>query len=305
MVPEYAVEQITQGASDTEDVRVLPERIVEPPQLVSGGLGSILLFTGVFRHLDLVAQLTLREISSRYRGSLLGSVWPFLQPLLLLGIYTFVFSVVFGARWSGIYGSDVVSYALVVFSGLVTFNIFAESVRTAPKLVLSNRNFVKRVVFPLEVLPVVQVAAAIVHAVAGLAVLLLGLLVVGAPIGWTALLLLVVWAGFAFFSLGVCYLVATISVFVRDLEPLVGIAVMGLFFGSAIFYPIDRLPDWMESSIRLVPTAAAVDFTRELLLLGQLPDPAAALGAGAVSVTTLVVGYACFMTAKGRFADAL
>ena len=281
------------------------ERIIEPPRLIPRRLGSIATFSGVFGNLELATSLTRREISARYRGSLLGFCWPILQPILLLGVYTFIFSTVFGARWPGVYEDDLVGYAVVVFSGLVTFNIFGESVRTSPKLLLSNRNFVKRVVFPLELLPVVQVAAAVVHAGAGFLVLLVFLVLSGAPLHWTACWVPVVWLVFAIFSLGVCYFLSTLSVFLRDLEPVIGILITGLFFGSAIFYPIERLPEVAQTLVRTLPTGAAVDLTRSLLLLGELPGPEAFLGALAVSFAFLFVGYALFMKAKGSFADAL
>ena len=284
---------------------LMEERIIEPPRAATRHLGSILTFRGVLDNLELIASLTRREISSLYRGSLLGFLWPILQPVLLLGIYTFVFSTVFGARWPGIYANDVAGYAVVVFSGLVTFNIFGESIRSSPRLLLKHRNFVTRVVFPLEILPVVQVATALTHAMAGFAVLVIFLLVTGAPFHWTALWIPLVWVPFALFTLGMSYLISTLSVFVRDLEPLVGIFVMGLFFGSAIFYPIERLPDALQTIVRMIPTAAAVDLTRSLLLLGRIPEPGAVLGALAGSLATLVVGYAVFMMAKRSFADAL
>ncbi len=283
----------------------MEERIIEPPRAAARHLGSILAFRGVLDHLELIASLTRREISSRYRGSFLGFCWPVLQPILLLGVYTFVFSTVFGARWPGIYANDLVGYAVVVFSGLVTFNIFAESIRPAPMLLVKNRNFVTRVVFPLEILPIVQVAAAVVHAAVGFLVLLAFLLISGAPLHWTIGWIPAVWLVFAIFSLGVTYLVSTVSVFVRDIEPMIGIAVVGLFFGSAIFYPIERLPDSLQTIIRAIPTAAAVDLTRGLLLLGEAPDPKSLVGALVVSFSTLLVGYAVFMAAKRRFADAL
>lgn len=289
---------------EVED-RIVEERIIEPQRLLPPNLPSILLFTGIWRNAELISSLTRREIAARYRGSWLGLLWPVLEPLLLLAVYTFIFSVVFGARWPGIYESDVIGYATVVFSGLVTFNIFSESVRACPKLILANRNFVQRVVFPLEVLPVVQVGSALFNAITGFLVLLVFLLGSGAPLTWTALWIPVVWVGFAVFSLGIAYAVAAASVFVRDLEPLIAIAITALFFGSAIFYPLERLPDAIQELVRLVPTAAAVDLTRSLLLLGKAPDAFHLLGPGAVSIVTLFVGYGYFMKVKGSFADAL
>ena len=283
----------------------MEERIIEPQRLLPPRLRSVLLFSGIWRNAELISSLTRREIAARYRGSWLGLFWPILEPLMLLAVYTFIFSIVFGARWPGVYESDLIGYAIVVFSGLVTFNIFAESVRACPKLILANSNFVRRVVFPLEVLPVVQVGTALFNATAGFAVLLVFLFASGAPIALTALWVPVVWLSFAVFSLGVAYLVAAASVFVRDLEPLVAITITALFFGSAIFYPLERLPDGIQEWVRLVPTAAAVDLTRSLLLLGKAPDASHMLGPGVVSIVTLILGYGFFMKAKGSFADAL
>ena len=283
----------------------MEERIVEPPRWRPRKLGALISFEGLRRNRGLVGNLVRREVAARYRGSWLGFFWPILQPLLLLGVYTFIFSLVFGARWPGIYESDLAGYAIVVFSGLVTFNIFAESVRGCPKLIISNRAFVQRVVFPLEVLPAVQVGAALVHASIGFAVTLVFLVASGAPVYSTVFVVPFVWLGFAAFSLGVCYLVATIAVFVRDLEPLIAIGITALFFGSAIFYPLERLPDGVEVWIRFLPTAAAVDLSRRLLLLGEMPGQQDLLVPAAISFATLLFGYVCFMRAKGRFADAL
>lgn len=283
----------------------MEERILQPPTIAPRRFFDALFAVAIWRNLGLIRSLTSRELAVRYRGSWLGFCWPVLQPLLLLGVYTFVFSFVFGASWPGIYDSDLAGYAVIVFTGLVTFNIFAESVRACPRLILAHRNFVQRVVFPLEVLPVVQIAAACVHASAGLAVLVLFLLASGVPVGLTALWLPVVWAAFAIFSLGVCYAVAAVSVFVRDLEPLVGIGMTGLFFASGIFYPLERLPDEVEVWIRLVPTAAAVDLSRGVLLLGRAPEPAALLGPAGVSLGAFLLGYTIFLRSRERFADAL
>lgn len=283
----------------------MQERVLQPPGVAPRKLFDALFAMAIWRNLGLVRSLTVRELAVRYRGSWLGFCWPVLQPLLLLGVYTFVFSFVFGARWPGIYDSGLAGYAVIVFTGLVTFNIFAESVRACPKLILANRNFVQRVVFPLEVLPVVQIAAAFVHAAAGLAVLLVFLVASGVQIGPTALWLPLIWAVFAVFSLGVCYAVAAISVFVRDLEPLVGIGMTGLFFASGIFYPLERLPDHVEVWIRLVPTAAAVDLSRGVLLLGQAPEPEALVGPASISLVVFLTGYAIFLRSRERFSDAL
>lgn len=283
----------------------MEERVLEAPRTLPRFRWEVLSLAVIWRNAGLIRSLTQRELAARYRGSWLGFSWPVLQPMLLLAVYTFVFSFVFGATWPGIYDSAVAGYAVVVFTGLVTFNIFAESVRSCPKLVLANRNFVQRVVFPLEVLPVVELLVALVHAAAGLAVLLVLLVASGVPLTAAALWLPLVWGIFSVFALGVCYAVAALGVFVRDLDPLVGIGMTGLFFGSAIFYPLERVPDPFAAWVRLLPTASAVDLSRSVLLLGQAPRWEQLAGPALVSLAVFAMGYGLFVRTRGRFADAL
>ena len=151
-----------------------------------GNLGPQASFGCVAKNLTLVKRLVRREVEARYRGSLLGILWAFLVPMLLLGVYTFVFSVVFAVRWE----TNVESrshFALVLFCGLLLYNVCNECLCRAPSLLLAHSTYIKKVIFPLEILPWVTLFAAIVNAVIGFAILLLGyLFIVGIP-PWTAL----------------------------------------------------------------------------------------------------------------------
>lgn len=280
-------------------------QIRQPPRPVPEGLSPVGALAGLLRQRELVGQLVRREVSLRHRGSLLGAAWPVLQPLLLLAVYTFVFSVVFGARWPGLYGGEMLGYAVAVFTGLVTFQIFSESVQAAPRLILSNPNFVKRVVFPLEVLPVVKVLAALARAGFGLAVLLIFLVASGHAPGATALMLPAVWAVLAAFALGAVYLLSALAVFLRDLEQVVGLAMTAFFFGSAIFYPLDRVPESAQALLGLLPTTAVVEATRQVLLVGELPAARPMLVAVGVAIATLALGHATFAKCRRAFADVL
>jgi lipopolysaccharide transport system permease protein len=126
---------------------------------------------------ELLWQFTLREVQGRYRGSYLGILWVMIIPLLTLIIYTFVFSVIFKARWGGSESESFMDFALIMFSGMIAFNVFSECATRAPTLIVSNPNYVKKVVFPLEVLPVSVLGSALIHSLIGLAIVLAGLLI--------------------------------------------------------------------------------------------------------------------------------
>src|SRR5262245_17193693 len=133
--------------------------------------GVIELFASQWRNRHLIIQLTKRDVMGRYRGSVMGLAWSFFNPLVMLAVYTFVFSVVFKARW-GVGGEDKINFAIVLFAGLIVYGLFAECINRAPSLILANANYVKKVVFPLEILPSVALGTALFHAGISLVVLL-------------------------------------------------------------------------------------------------------------------------------------
>ena len=178
--------------------------------------GPLAVFTGFWQHRRLILSLARREIESRYRGSFLGLVWSFLTPLLMLAVFTFVFSVVFQARWQVPVGGKG-QFALLLFSGLIVFNIFAECINRAPGLVLEHATYVKKVVFPLEILPWVSLLGALFNVLASLVVLLvLYVMVLGAP-PWTAILFPVIVLPLILLVMGLSWFLASVGVFVRDL----------------------------------------------------------------------------------------
>ena len=143
----------------------------------------------LWKYRNLIKQLTWREVVGRYKGSFIGLGWSFIQPLMMLCVYTFVFSVIFKARWGMDPDESKAAFALVLFMGLITFSLFSEMANSAPSLVLANVNYVKKVVFPLEVLPLVRFLSGLINAAFSLVVLLVGILIVRHFIYWTALLL--------------------------------------------------------------------------------------------------------------------
>ena len=255
-------------------------------------------------HRHLVLSLIKREVVGRYRGSALGLLWSFFNPVLMLAVYTVVFSTVFKARWAGGTGSKA-EFALVLFSGLMMFNFFSECVNRAPSVVLANANYVKKVVFPLEVLPVVMLGSAAFHLAVSLIVwLAFYCLVYGWP-HWTLVQLPLAVLPLALLTLGASWALAALGVFLRDVAQVVGVVTSVLMFLSPIFYPLTALPQSVRWLVELSPLSFAVEQSRSVMMWGHSLDwgPWALYTAASLLVTWL--GYACFQKVRRGFADVL
>jgi len=259
----------------------------------------------LWHYRNLIQQLTWREVIGRYKGSFVGLGWSIINPLIMLGIYTFVFSVIFRARWGVELEEGRAAYALTLFIGLITFNLFAEVVNSAPTLILSNVNYVKKVVFPLEIIIFVKFLGVTINALFSLSILLVGILLVYGYIHWTVLLLPIAWLPIMMFSLGWGYFLASLGVFVRDLGPTVTIITTMLFFLSPIFYPITVLPEHLRVFFRLNPIAIFVEDARRVLVWGLMPDWPFFLSGLALSLLVFILGYIWFMKSKKAFADVI
>lgn len=257
------------------------------------------------QHRHLLASLVRREVVGRYRGSMLGLLWSFFNPLLMLAVYTFVFSIVFKARWHGSANEPRGEFALVLFAGLMMFNFFAECVNRAPTLILTNVNYVKKVVFPLEVLPVVMLGSAGFHLAVSLIVwLAFYVTLFGAP-HWTLVQLPLAILPLVLLTLGICWLLAALGVFLRDVAQVVGVATSVLLFLSPIFYPVSALPGPLRALVALSPLTFAVEQSRQVMIWGTSLDWAA-WGAHVVgSALAAWLGYACFQKGRKGFADVL
>lgn len=260
--------------------------------------------TSAWRHRQLLGTMIRREIVGRYRGSVMGLLWSLINPFGMLMVYTFVFSVVFKARWSE--GSTSKSeFALIVFVGLVVFNLFSECVNRAPGLVLSNVNYVKKVVFPLEILPWVSIGVALFHAGTSLIVWLVFRTVL---FGWphaTTLLLPVVLLPLLIFTLGLSWLLAALGVFLRDVGQIVGFVTSALMFLSAIFYPVEALPENYRPLLYLNPLTQVIAQARDVLVWGTLPDVTLWLALLAGSLAVAWLGFAWFQKTRRGFANVL
>lgn len=268
-------------------------------------LNPIRIVRHLIRHSHLIRQMTAREVRSRYKGTFLGTFWAFIQPLLLLGVYTFVFSVIFQAKWGSAPADSKLGFALALFTGMLTFNILGETLNASPMLILMHENYVKKVIFPLEILPVVKLLGTVMHQVFGLGILFIGIMVGGRAIPWTIIMLPLVWGAIALFALGWSYFLASLGVFVRDVQASVGLIVTVLFFMSPIFYPLEAVPADLRPLVMLNPIAIFVEDARRVVLWGQPPDWLPYSITLTVSVSLFVAGFIWFMKSKRAFADVM
>lgn len=258
-----------------------------------------------WRHRALIRQMVKREVIGRYRGSVLGLLWSFITPVLMLAVYTFVFSVVFRARWGEQGSGDKLEFALVLFAGLIVYGLFAECLNRAPSLITSNVNYVKKVIFPLDILPWVSLGSALFHAAISLAVLLIGLLLAGFGLSPTVFFLPLIWLPLVLLIQGLSWFLASLGVFVRDVGQLVGMAMTVLMFLSPIFYPASALPEQVRGWLFFNPLTLIIEQSREVIVWGRLPDGAALALYALIALLTAWLGYFWFQKTRKGFADVL
>ncbi|MBA4135801.1 MAG: sugar ABC transporter permease [Opitutus sp.] len=258
----------------------------------------------LIQHRELLWQFTLRNIELRHKGSYLGIFWSLLNPLLMLGLYVLVFGYIFSGTFERP-GETRTEYGLAIFIGLVVFHFVSEVLGTAPTVIVGNPNFVKKVVFPLEILPAANVGAAFIHLLIGLSLALLGLLLFGDGFSpaliWLPLVLLPV----VLMCLGLNWLFSALGVFLRDIGQLVQFVSMALLFASAVFYPISKIPAGAWEIMRLNPILLAIEAARDATLWQDPLNAQHLLYLYVFGTTTCYLGYAVFRRLKPAFADVL
>lgn len=263
------------------------------------------LVTTLWSHRRLIVDFAKREVVGRYKGSFGGVAWSAINPIVLLLVYTFVFGIVFQLRWPHEGPERLRSFALVLLCGLTAFNLFGESVSRAPGIITAVPNFVKKVVFPLEILPVAVFCSAAFHAAVSLTLLLAANLFVNQTLHWTVVFLPVAGLPLVFLSLGVMWFLASLGVFVRDVHHAVGLAVQALLFTTPVFYPLESVPPGLQRFILVNPLAGPVDDFRRAALWGLPPDWLR-LGLWVpLTAVVMVLGYAWFMSTKRALADVI
>jgi lipopolysaccharide transport system permease protein len=253
---------------------------------------------------ELVRRLTVRDVIGRYRGSVIGVVWSLIHPIVMLTVYTFIFGMVLNVRWD-IQVENRFEFALVLFSGLVVFNILSECLQRAPTLIITNSTYVKKVVFPLDSLPWVVLGSALFHGLVSFLVLLGALLVVSHAIPWTALLFPLVMVPFILLIVGLIWLLSSLGVYLRDLGQVMSVIIAVVLFLSPIFYPLSMVPEELLFLFRANPMTFVVTQTRNCVIWGIPPDWVGLLVFIVISALVAWLGLVCFQKMRRGFADVL
>lgn len=263
------------------------------------------LVVSMWRNRQLILQMTKRDVIGRYKGSVIGVMWSLFNPLFLLVLYTFVFSVVFNARWGVGLPESKSQFAILLFVGMIVHGLFAETLNRAPGLILSNVSYVKKIVFPLEILPVVAMGAALFHALVSVLVLVVAFALINGYLQWTIVFLPLVLLPLMVLTLGAAWGLASLGVFLRDVAQPIGLVMTVLLFASPVFYPITALPEYIRPWLMLNPLTFVIEQVRAVLIFGQIPNWA---GLAIYSLTSVVIGwigYAWFQKTRKGFANVL
>ena len=261
-------------------------------------------FHGLVKSRMLVWELTKREVGGRYRGASLGVFWSLISPFLLLLIYTFAFGTVMGGRWPEPRATDT-HFSVVLFAGLIPYFVLSECMIRSPDLVVGNPAFVKRVVFPLEILPWPMLLSALFHCLMNTVVFIGLRLALDGAFDWTILLLPIVLFPLVIFSLGLSWFLASLAVYVRDIQQVIGMASMALLFLSSVMIPSTSVPERFKLVFLLNPVSFIADQAREVMIWGNFPDLRGLAIYAAGSLLFLYMGYAWFALTKRGFADVL
>ena len=261
--------------------------------------------TDLWRQRELLWQFSLREVELRHKGSHLGLIWSLLNPLLMLSLYVFVFGYIFNGRFGILPNETRVDYALGVFLGLSIFQFLAETIAISPNLIVVNPNFVKKVVFPLEILPASSVSAATFHLLISLTLVLLGVAIFGEGLGAGVLWLPVIVLPIAFFALGLAWIIAALGVFLRDLSQITNFLSLALMYASAVFYPAHKIPAALWQVLRFNPLLLAIEESRNAVLWHQPVNLHHLAYLYAVGFAACYFGHLIFRRLKPAFADVL
>ncbi|WP_028024863.1 ABC transporter permease [Enterovibrio calviensis] len=253
---------------------------------------------------SLISTLAKRDISARYKNSLIGIVWSFAHPLFMLVIYTFVFQYIFKAKWGGTQEVNA-SFASILFSGLIIHMLFAEVISRSTTVIVGNVNYVKKIVFPLETLCWSLILSSLVQFACGLGILFLFLLVSGSPVHAGIIAIPLVMLPMVIMLVGLSYLLAALTVFIRDLEQVIHVMVTVVLFTSTVFFPLDMVPSIIAPLIKVNPITIPVEAVRSLVFdISPLNYKDLAIYA-VVSTVFAALSYRLFNFLKPTFADVI
>ena len=263
------------------------------------------MLNSLWRNRSLIKALVKRDVVGRYRGSILGLAWSFFNPILMLIIYTIVFSGVFKARWDPSVHAGNTDFAIILFVGLIVHGLFAECINRAPSLIVSNANYVKKVIFPLEILPWVAFGSALFHTLISFGVLLLAKLILNHHVPLTALLFPLVLLPLILGTIGLTWALAALGVYLRDIAQMTTMFTTIMLFLSAVFFPISAMPEKYQFWLQINPLAIIIQEARKVLVIDQPPDFFILTLLLFIGAGIAWAGFACFQSTRKGFADVL
>lgn len=258
----------------------------------------------LFAYRALIIQLVKREITGRYRGSFLGVIWSFLNPLLMITIYTFVFGIVFKSRWRAA-SADPMEFAVVMFAGVLIHGLIAECITRAPALIVGNVNFVKKVVFPLETLAWVSMGTALFHSLIAMIIFIGAILLWQGNVPASVLLVPIIMMPFVLLTVGLVWFISALGVYLRDIGQLMGIVSSLLMFLAPVFYPLSSVPHSLSGYLYLNPITFIVEQVRNAAIWGQPVDWIGWCVYSLVAWGVAWLGLSWFQRMRGGFADVL
>lgn len=258
---------------------------------------------------ELMVQLVKRNLSSKYKGTTLGMVWNFLQPMILLLVYTYAFGMLFHSQWidtsAGNLADKKFSYAVVVFCGMTVYNIFSDVVAMSPNLFVSNPNYIKKIIFPLEILPIAQVITSIISNLIWFTILFVGAVLFSGSLSWTMLLLPMILLPYVLMLTGIAFVLASLGVFFRDLAQVCMLITQIMYLMTPIFYSAEMVPEELDFVLVINPLAWFVSETRKIFIFKQLPDFGGIAIWLAIAVLIFYLGFCCLKKTERGFADVL
>jgi len=266
-------------------------------------VSPLAMIQSLIKNKSLIYQMAKREVIGRYKGSAMGLLWSFFNPILMLIVYTFVFGVIFKARWPGV--TNNLEFAGILFAGLIVYSLFSECVSRAPSLILSNVNYVKKVVFPLDILPWIALGSSLFHACVSIIVLLVFMLILSGGLHWTIIFFPLVVIPLLLLTMGLSWALASLGTYIRDIGQGIGIVVMAMMFLSPIFYPATAFPESYRVFFYLNPLTFIIEQSRDVLLWGVMPNWQGLSIYFVVSLFVAWLGFAWFQKTRKGFADVL
>ena len=263
------------------------------------------LVKSVFCNRQLIIQMTRREVIGRYKGSIAGLAWSFFNPILMLSVYTLVFSIIFKARWGVDVEENKIQFAMILFLGIIVFSLFNEVLNRAPALILMNVNYVKKVIFPIEILPIISIGAALFHCLISLCVFMVSFVIFNGQLHWTMIYVPLILFPLIVLSLGLSWILASLGVFIRDVGQTIAMLTTLLMFLSPVFYPISAVPLHLQNLILVNPLSFIIEELRAVIIWGQQPSW---IGLGFylfISILIMWFGYIWFQKTRKGFSDVL